>query len=211
MTGRRASLPGTLACALVFAVVTPGGAGGQEAEVPEPAMPDAPVQFRVGATISTFDWAGPGERGIRVEDRVMYGIELETLLFRYASVRIGTSYARPRLSGPDRAAEARQFLVEATAVGRAPVGPLERLGLVPFVTLGFGSVVHAPEPDDLIARNQNAYSFGGGVEWSGFHGFGARLEWKESDVDLGNLFDPQDRGARSRDLRRITGQLFWTF
>lgn len=211
MTAGRARRAGTFVGAAVLAVATAGTVEAQDADPPEPPVPDAPVQFRVGATISTFDWAGPGDGGIRLEDVTMYGAELETILFRYASVRLGTSYGRPRLTNAERSAEADQFLVELTAVGRAPVGPLERLGLAPFVTVGFGSLVHAPEPEDLIAENQNALSFGGGVEWSGYRGFGVRLEWKETAIDLGNLFDPQDRGGVDRDARRIGGQIFWTF
>lgn len=193
-----------------------GTAAAQEGEtgteVEEPSMPGAPVQFRVGASISSFDWSGISEGGTEVEDVLMFGAELESVLFRYASIRLGTSFGQPWVRSTERSVDVNQFLVDLTLVGRLAAGPWTRIGLVPYALASFGSVVHAPRDDpDLIAKNQNTYSFGGGLEWIGFRRFGVRVEWREGEVDHDNIFDPQDRESVDRDLRRITGQIFWVF
>lgn len=213
-TGVAAALLGVLLLAASPAGAQEPGAGadaGPPGQEREPPMPERPLQFRVGGTLSSFGWSAPDGPGIEVEDAAMLGAELETILFRYASARLATSYGRPRVASPARSAEVAQFLVELSVAGRAAGGPWTRWGLVPYAVVGVGSVVHAPEPDDLISENQNALSWGLGLEWTELRGFGARLEWRDSEVELGDIFEPQARGSTDRDAGRITGQIFWTF
>jgi hypothetical protein len=62
----------------------------------EPSMPEAPEQFRVGLTLSRFDWRE--EAGAdAVEDGSIYGAEVETLVHPFVSFRFGVAFGQPEV------------------------------------------------------------------------------------------------------------------
>ena len=174
-------------------------------------MPEAPEQFRVGLTLGNLDWTEKAPLNA-VEDGAVWGLEVETLVHPFLGFRFGVGRSRPEVrSGLDRAS-VDQYLVELLAGLRFPVGPLRRLELVPFLTGGYGSVVHAPDDrDDLITKNQSSYLLGGGVEYNGLPEVGVRGEWRRARIEFNDLFDPEDRGAAMREADRWILGVYWRF
>lgn len=174
-------------------------------------MPDAPEQFRVGPVLTRFQWEEkPGLNA--VENVTAWGAEVETLVHPYLSFRFGLELGTSEIrSGLDRTS-ADQYVVELLADLRLPVGRLGRMRLVPFVTGGYGSVVHAPQGrDDLITKNQSAYVLGGGAEYSGLPHATVRAEWRRARVEFNDIFDPDDRSSSMRDMSRWILGVFWRF
>lgn len=202
--------PGGILAASLAALAVAVPAGAQE----EPAMPDAPTQFRLSLSGSGLLWGGEGE--LRPGDLTVWGIDLERLLFRHASVRVAAGYGRGSVAGPSRSTDVGTYLVEVVGVGRLAVGPLHEETLIPFAVLGIGTIVHDPAAEDLTTRSQNALAVGGGVEGGlaalgGPPALGLRVEWRRYEVNLENLFDRTDRSGRSRSADRIVATFFWKF
>ncbi|HZD05098.1 MAG TPA: outer membrane beta-barrel protein [Longimicrobiales bacterium] len=177
----------------------------------EPSMPEAPEQFRVGLTLSRFDWRE--EAGAdAVEDGSIYGAEVETLVHPFVSFRFGVAFGQPEVRSSTDRASTDEYVVELLADLRLPVAPLGRQGVVPFLTGGYGSVVHVPDQrDDLITRNQSAYVWGAGLEVEALSRVAMRGEWRRARVALNDLFDPENRVATQRRVDRWMLGVFWRF
>lgn len=220
---RRASLdppavgggPPAVILVAVLLVAAPGSALGQEAA--EPAMAAPPAQFRVGATAGVLAWPDGSDRA--PDDRSLWGVELERLLLPQLSIRMDASYGTATIVSPDDAVGADAYLLEVTAVGRGTFATLERIGVIPFATLGLGSLVHDPDRDDLGTVSQNALTWGAGVEApslavtgaSRLAPLGVRLAWRRYQVELENVFDPLDRAGRTHHANRFSITAFWAF
>lgn len=177
----------------------------------DPPMPGAPKRLRVDLAVGGFDWDENGALP-QVEGVVIWGAELETLVHPLLSFRLGVGYGRPEIrSGQDRLS-ADQYIVELLANLRAPFGAPGRAGVVPFLTGGYGSVVHVPrDRGDLITKNQSAYVFGAGVEYDALADVGFRAEWRRTRVEFIDVFDPEDRDAVMRDVDRWVLGAYWKF
>jgi opacity protein-like surface antigen len=206
----------TLLAVLLALAAAPVAADAQE-EPGDPGMATAPAQFRVGVTGSHLGWSG-GDRP-RPDDGGLWGLELERLLLPAAAIRLEASQGTTTLVSSDDAVDARAFLFAVTGVARLALDPLERVGLVPFGTLGIGSVVHDPDRDDLTTASQNTLTWGAGLEArplgrapnSRLAPAGLRIEWRRYQVELENVFDPADLTARTRHANRFSASLFWAF
>lgn len=206
----------TLVAALVALTAAPVAAGAQE-EPGDPGMATAPAQFRVGVTGSHLGWSGGGQT--MPDDGGLWGLELERLLLPAAAIRLEASHGTTTLVSSDDAVDARTYLLGVTGVARLALDPLESVGLVPFGTLGVGSVVHDPDRDDLTTASQNTLTWGAGLEARPFARapasrlapVGLRVEWRRYQVELENVFDPVDLTSRTRHADRLSASLFWAF
>lgn len=214
--------PRSTLLALCLAALLPLPAAGQEgsgSETPEsgPRMADAPAQFRVGAAAGVLGWPDGADRS--PDDGGLFGLDLERLLLPAVAIRFGASYGTTTLPSPDDAVAADAYLVELSGVVRAAVGPFRRTGVVPFGTLGVGSLVHDPDREGLGTVSQNALTWGAGLEArplatvdaSPLAALGLRAEWRRYQVELENALDPVDRSGRTRRGDRFFVTLFWAF
>lgn len=206
----------TLVAVLVTLAAAPVAVDAQE-EPGDPGMATAPVQFRVGVTGSHLGWSGGGQT--TPDDGGLWGLELERLLLPAAAIRLEASHGTTTLVSFDDAVDARTYLLGVTGVARLALDPLESVGLVPFGTLGVGSVVHDPDRDDLTTASQNTLTWGAGLEARPFARtaasrlapVGLRVEWRRYQVELENVFDPVDLTSRTRHANRVSASLFWAF
>lgn len=192
------------------ALLAPGAAVGQEGtdlEVPE--LADAPRQFRIGITGSALLWE---EADVRApEDVALWGVDVERILFRYASLRLDAAYGTGSVRDSAGTADVTTWLAELVVAARIAPPALERAGVIPFLAAGVGTVVHDPDAEGLPTASQNALSWGLGVQLRPFDRFGFRAEWRRYDVDLENLFDVVERSGISRSASRLQATAFWTF
>lgn len=187
----------TAALALVSGLGAPAAA--QDPGVPEPPEPaEAPLQFEVGPTASISTWETHVDRPT-IDDAAAFGLSVESMVMDYLGIRLDLAtgshrFAPPVGAGGQSAVDARQYTVDLLAVGRLGLPRLREIGVVPFATVGLGSVVHDPKPDSLATRSQGAWEYGAGVDLPVLEHFGARLEWRRANVNLENLFgDGADR------------------
>ena len=201
------------ALALALAALAPAAsAAGQETEeeLDVPPMAETPRQFRLSITGSGLTW--DDDPGLSVDGTALFGIDVERLLTRFASVRLAGSYGSTSVTGPDGAtASVNAGVAELSLAGRLALPSLRRAGVVPFAGVGVGSVVFDPELGDLPTRSQNTLVYGGGLEAQPFPRIGFRAEWKHYAAELENLFEPTDRTGSDRDGDRFQASVFWTF
>lgn len=229
--GRAVSSTGRLAAGAAAALLSlpllagPAGAQDADRDPDEPPMADAPNQFRVSAAGGWVGWSEPDAAGEqRIAGAAAWGLDLETRVSRYVAFRLGAAYGRTTITGsdgdgPTREVDANQLLLELVAETRLSLGTLRRAGVVPFGTVGLGSVVHDPsaEPGEfdpsLATRSQGSVVYGGGVEVepSAVESLGLRLEWRRADVRVQNLFVAAAREGTSRISNRLLGTLYWSF
>ncbi|MGD2068484.1 MAG: outer membrane beta-barrel protein [Gemmatimonadota bacterium] len=214
--GRWALLLAAVSTALVVTAAGPAlrlpssGLAAQEA-LADPPMPEAPKRLRVDLAVGGFDW-DEDEALPEVEGVVIWGAELETLVHPLLSFRLGVGYGRPEIRSDQDRLSADQYMVELLANLRAPLGAMGEAGVVPFLTGGYGSVVHVPrDRDDLITKNQSAYVFGAGVEYDALADVGFRAEWRRTRVEFIDVFEPEDRDAVMRDVDRWVLGAYWKF
>ncbi len=227
MDGRRTAraLFAVLALALI-----PAPAAAQEGVegLEEPAMADAPDQFRVSATGGWLAWEDPGaDAGVaeeqRVEGAALWGVELETRVGRYLAFRLGGAYGRTSITsvgpgGDPRSVDVNQVVLELVAEPRLEVGPLRRAGVVPFGLAGLGSVIHDPSTETgefdppLTTRSQGSLIWGGGVDVSPpvLGGAGLRLEWRRAEVQMQPIFTPTTLEGTPRGAGRFMGSFYLT-
>lgn len=168
----------------------------QDPGVPEPPEPaEAPLQFEVGPTASISMWQAKVGRPA-IDDATAVGLSVESVVTDYFGIRLDLATGSHRFTPPADSAvdaqssvEARQYTVDLVAVGRLGLPSLRAIGVVPFATVGLGSVVHDPKPDSLGTRSQGAWEYGAGVDLPVMEHFGARIEWRRANVSLENLFD----------------------
>lgn len=204
--GRRAALA-AVALSLAAALAAPPATARAQGE--EGYLVDAPRPYRIGVTGSALLWEEAATRS--PSDGSLWGLDVERTLFRYASVRLGAAYGTTTLENAGRSADADTYVLEVLVGPRLALPSLQEAGVVPFGTVGLGSVVHDPSPGGLVARSQNAFSWGGGVEWRFLPRLGLRAEWRSYTADLENVFDPVDRTGESRDADRFQATLHWSF
>lgn len=193
------------AAGTVLALLLPAGAAGQ-AEPEPPEIAEAPSQFRVGLTGSALLWEEAAERS--PTDGSLWGVDVERVLFRYLGVRLDAALGTNRVRGTSDSVDVTSYLAEVVAAVRiAPPALEEEVGVVPFLAVGVGTLVHDPHREGLTTASQNALSWGIGFELSRFDRFGVRAEWRRYDVDVEDLFDALDRTGASRraDRLQLTG------
>lgn len=203
------ALGGGLAAPAVAAGQQEGGDPAASAEGDEGLLVPAPRPFRLSATGSALLWEEAATRS--PDDGPLWGAEIERLLIRYAFARIGASFGPSTVVSGDRSVDVNTFVVELLAGPRFALPALRRAGVVPYAGVGIGSVVHQPTEGDLATRNQNAFLWGGGVEWSFHPRWGVRGEWRRYSADLENIFAELDRTGETRDADRFQISVFWAF
>lgn len=216
---RGGASPGRRALTVLAAVVAAAGAflpasapasaqqeGGAQAEE---MLVEAPRPFRVGATASALLWEEAATRS--PDDGALWGLDVERLLLRWAFARLGTAFGTSTVTGADRSVDVNTYLLEVVAGPRLALPALRRAGVVPFAEIGVGSVVHDPKVDGLTTRSQNAFSWGGGVEWSFRPELGVRAEWRRYSASLEDVFADLDRTGETRDADRLQITVFWAF
>lgn len=217
MSGRT---PGTLAGALLALALAAAGAllpagdvAAQEGEEgvgeDEPILVEAPRPYRLSASASALLWQEAATRS--PDDGSLWGLEVGRHVLRWAFVRLGGAFGTTTVTSGDRSADANTFLFEVIGGPRLALPELRRIGLVPFAAAGVGSVVHDPRPDGLVDRSQNAFAWGGGIEWSLRPELGVRAEWRRYSVDLQDIFSQVDRTGEGRDADRFQLSVFWAF
>lgn len=221
--GRRrapAALAGVLAMALGLASGplraqqggAPTTAGALPADTSGPAEPEiapAPLQFRLGLTAGALLW---DQSQSRVPgDDAAFGIDVGRQLLRYLSVRLGANYLPTRVEDAAGATDVHGYLLEVAAEPRLDLPSLERLGVIPFATVGLGTLVFDPRRADLPTRSQNAFEIGGGVEAHIARSLGARAEFRAYTASLQTLFEPTDRTGETRHAQRLVVGLYWAF
>ncbi|MFQ5689243.1 MAG: outer membrane beta-barrel protein [Gemmatimonadota bacterium] len=170
-------------------------------------MARAPRQFRLALTGGLLAWND--ERGVdRIDDRAMVGFDLENRIQRFFSLRLGAAYGRTTVTGDSAAVDADQYVVDLTLAGHLAIGPLQRLGVVPFGTIGIGAVVHAPDGDGLATKSQSAAVYGGGLDADLTPSVGLRAEWRRYRVNAETIFDPTDRTGTDRSADRFFASLY---
>ena len=204
--GRAALVPLAAAAALLCA----GPAVGQQETEPEvPELADAPRSFRIGVAGSAMLWE---EAEVRApEDGTLWGVDVERILFRYASARLDLAYGQGSVRDGAETVDVTTWLAELVLAARIAPPALERAGVIPFLAAGVGTLVHDPEVGGLPTASQNALSWGLGVQVRPFERFGFRAEWRRYDVDLEDLSEAIERSGLSRNASRLRATAFWTF
>lgn len=169
----------------------------------------APLQFRLAVTGGPFLWKSAPSRV--PDNSAAWGIDVERILFRYLSLRLGASYLPTRVEHAAGSTDVRGYLLDVIAEPRIVVDPLERAGVVPFLTVGVGTLVLDPRQAGLPTRSENAFALGGGFEVRVLPRIGARAEWRRYSVALQSLFDPTLRTAEAHHANRLLVSLYWTF
>lgn len=200
--GRAAQAAGGLAAQ------EPAAAGADT--VPEPPMAPTPRLFRLGASAGALAWQDESGRN-QIDSGLLLGLELESRVGPWLAFRFGAAYGGTTLLEADGSGEtdAGQYLIELAVVPRLGLPSLERVGVVPYATIGVAAVVHDPETEDLVTRSQNALGFGAGVDVDLGGAFGARAEWRRYRVNAEDAFDPQDREGDERTADRFWASLYW--
>ena len=183
--------------------------GQEEPELDVPELAEAPRSFRIGVAGSAMLWEEADTRA--PEDGALWGVDVERILFRYASVRLDLAYGTGTVRDSASAVDVTTWLAELLLTARVAPPVLERAGVIPFLAGGVGTLVHDPEAEGLPTASQNALSWGLGVQVEPFDRFGARIEWRRYDVDLEDLSDVIERSGLSRSASRLQATVFWTF
>lgn len=179
------------------------------AGVEAPPEAEAPLQFEVGPTVSSATWEAASGRP-DIGNATMLGLSVESVLANYFGIRFDAAYGTPSFTGSTPAGgsesvDVHQYFVDVSLVARLGLPKLREIGVVPFATIGLGSVVHDPKPDSLTTRSQSAWEYGAGVDLPLTTHLGARLEWRRADVSLEDLFDDgTDRTGRTVSNDRFT-------
>jgi len=174
-----------------------------------PETPPAPYQFRLGLSASRIAWGGSTTRS--PENAWTWGLDVERILLPYVSLRFGASYLPERVVQGADATDVHGYLVEVAAEPRLALPSLRRVGVIPFATIGIGSMIFDPATDALPTRSQNTFLVGGGIEVRLGPRWGGRLEWRHEHVDLQSLFDATALGSVSDHADRVGATLYWTF
>lgn len=184
----------------------------------EPAMAEAPLQFRVGPTVGSLSWEAPagdgpgGEAGgERIDDGVLWGLDVASVVGRYAGFRLGGAVGPVTVSRGEDEMDATQYLADVSLEGRLALAPLVERGVVPYATVGVGTAVHDPAPDSLVTRSQSTFAWGAGVDVLLLDRIGARAEWRRVQAELQALFDPVDRSGTTRFAGRWFLGAYWLF
>lgn len=191
-----ATIAGLGAILAVGIGATPAFGQASAGEVEPPPAAEAPLQFEVGPMASVSTWESPAGRPA-INDATVFGLSAESIVADYFGIRLDLAYGTHRFlpsaeggaTGFEPSIEAGQYSVDVVLVGRLGLPRLREIGVVPFATIGLGSVVHDPKPEDLATRSQSAWEYGAGVDLPLLTHFGARLEWRRADVSLEDLFD----------------------
>lgn len=210
--GVATSLRRLLSLGLAAAVLgAPGRAAAQEdpddAPPEEPPMAVAPDQFRLGLTGGALWWPAEPDRA-RVGDDGLVGLEVERRAGRFLAFRASGAYGRTTAASGEVSTGLNQYLVDVLASLRLDVGPARRAGVVPFGTIGLGSVVHDPEDGELVTKSQSAAVVGAGLDLDLSRTFELRAEWRRYLVDSEDLFDAVERTGRGRPAHRLQAGIF---
>lgn len=219
--------PGWIAAAVSVAAVAaalmaPAAVAAQEAtgdpgDAPdaveeEAPLVDAPFQFRVGPTVGSVAWEESAAEGAqRLDDAVMWGLDVASVVGRYAGFRLGGAVGPLEMGSGGTEIDAVQYLVDVAVEGRLAVGPLHDAGVVPYVTVGGGAAIHDPEPDSLITRSQSTFTWGAGVEARILERLGARAEWRRVQSEIQPILEPTERSGRTRFAHRLFVGAYWVF
>lgn len=179
------------------------------AEDEEELLVEAPRPFRLSASGSAMLWEEAATRS--PDDGSLWGLEVERLVLRWAFVRVGGAFGTSTVTSGDRSADVNTYLVEVLGGPRLSLRELRRIGVIPFASVGVGSVVHDPREDGLADRSQNAFTWGLGVEWSVRPDLGVRAEWRRYSADLQDIFEQIDLTGENRDADRLQISVFWAF
>lgn len=179
------------------------------ADVQAPPEAEAPLQFEVGPTVSSATWETVSGRP-DIANATMLGLSVESVVANYFGIRFDAAYGTPSFTdgtagGGSESVDVHQYFVDVSLVARLGLPKLREIGVVPFATIGLGSVVHDPKPDDLTTRSQSAWEYGAGIDLPLRSHLGARLEWRRAEVSLEDLFDDgTDRTGRTVSNDRFT-------
>lgn len=173
-------------------------------------MPTAPELFRVGVTGARLDWpSAGGERNV-VDDHLAAGIEIEAVVTRWLGFRLGVTFGGTEIRSPSaEGTDVRHVLVEVMAAPRLAIDRLRDEGVTPWAEVGLGTLVHDPDDDALVSRNQNALVFGAGVDWDALGPLGVRAGWRRTRLELADVFDPEDRGSTEVWTSRVVVGAYW--
>lgn len=175
-----------------------------------PTMPEAPKQFKLSGNIGALYWEETADRG-DIDSDLIGGLEIERLLLGFVAVRAGGAYGKTALTHGDTTTDLAQYVLDFSFLGRAAFDPLNELGLVPFVSLTFGAVIHDPSREDLITRSQTALGYGAGLELGLTSRIGVQAEWRHYSVNLQDALAPEDRESAKVGANRIVAGFFWRF
>ena len=173
-------------------------------------MARAPRQFKISTSVGALLWGTEEERP-DVEDGAIVGLEIERQVGHYIAFRVSGGFGRTTLTEDTAAVDVNQYLIDLAVVPRLALGPLRRAGVVPFGTVGIGTLVHDPEGDELVTKSQNALELGGGIDVDFSKRLGGRLEWRHYIVDSENIFETTDRSGVTQTVERLSASLYWKF
>lgn len=202
---RRLMVPLLVAAALA-GLSTPGAPLRAQDAPEEPAMAEAPAQFRLSLSAGGMLWE---DRDRTPDDGPLWGLDVERTLASFLSVRLGGAVGTSTLRAGGQSADFTAYLGELVMEGRAAPPALRRAGVLPFATLGVATLTHDPAPDGLPTASQNALAWGAGLEVRPFDRFGLRGEWRRYSVEMENFFDPLDRSSEDRSANRLYVTVFW--
>jgi opacity protein-like surface antigen len=178
--------------------------------VQPPTMPDAPRQFKLAATLSTQSWGNAAGRG-EVDDSWLYGLDVERILIDFLSIRLSGAYGRGSIAGASGDVDFNQYVIDLALLGRLAFEPLTSLGVIPYVGMIGGSIVHDPVESDLRTRSQTALGFGAGAEVRLTDRLGLHADWRHLFVELEDILSPESRESVRVEVDRASVGLFWRF
>lgn len=177
----------------------------------EPAMPEAPHQYKLGAWAGGQVWGSSGMFPAEIDDHPVIGLDVERLLVRFASLRFGVGYASTSATDGDTSIDLATYVFDFDLRGRLAFEPLRSAGITPIVLVSAGAVVHDPDGSDRRTRSQTALGAGGAVELNLTARVGAQADWRHLWVNLEDAFDPTSRESEQVDADRFTVGLYWRF
>jgi opacity protein-like surface antigen len=189
----------------------PGDGAPQDSEwVQPPRMPDAPRQFKLAAALSTQSWGNAAGRG-EVDDSWLYGLDVERILIDFLSIRLSGAYGRGSIASASGNIDFNQYVIDLALLGRLAFEPLISAGVIPYVGVLGGSMVHDPVEGDLRTRSQTALGFGAGAEVRLTDRLGLHADWRHLFVELEDILSAESREAVQVEVERASVGLFWRF
>lgn len=182
------------------------------AQAPPPSgLVPKPRAFAVGVGVGRYLWEDPSP----YEDLTMTTISIERILWRGVRGRAGMAAGKTTLRAGTQEIDTWIMPFDMQIALSPDFGPFRRLGVMPYVVGGFGTLITNPSGDledlEFSTRSQSQWTYGGGV----LARIGGRFEGRFEGTAAGaRLTDPvvsENRDTHTVHNRRWEGRISWLF
>lgn len=182
-----------------------------QAQVPPPGGIVPRVRsYALGIGVGSLRW----DDAAPYDDLVVTSLSIERTLWRWLRGRAGMGYGTTTLDA-GLGVDTRVYAFDLQVVLIPAVGPLERIGILPYGVAGVGSLVTDPagDPEGLepVTRSQSQVTYGGGVRARLHERWEARAEATGISLRLADPLDGEERETSTIHNLRWEGRLSWIF